>query len=55
MKTFLHYLGAIIVLVGVICLACYYFFLPTNYMLVIGLALELIGLVAFVLLNKFIA
>lgn len=54
MKTFIKYLGAILVLCGVLCLAYYYFFTQTNGLLVASLVLELVGLVTFILTNKYI-
>lgn len=54
MKTFLKYLGAILVLCGVLCLVYYYFFTQTNALLVVSLVLEIVGIVSFILINKFI-
>ncbi len=54
MKTFLKYLGAILVLCGVLCIAYYYFFAQSNGLLLASVILEVIGLVAFVVLNKHI-
>ena len=54
MKTFLKYLGALLVLCGVICLAVYYFAVPTNGLLVASLALEVVGILAYILINKYI-
>ncbi len=54
MKTFLKYLGAILVLCGVLCIAYYYFFLQSNALLLVSVILEAVGLVAFILLNKYI-
>ena len=52
MNTFLKNLGAILVLLGVVCLAVYCFGLPYNSLLVTGLALEVVGLFAYILINK---
>ncbi|MCM1035673.1 MAG: hypothetical protein NC038_08570 [Paludibacter sp.] len=52
MKTFLKYLGAILVLCGVLCLAYYFFYTQTNALLVAGIITEFVGLVAFVMINK---
>ena len=54
MKTFLQYLGAMFVLAGVICLAVYFFAKPTNALLVAAVALELVGLLGYIVINKFI-
>ena len=54
MKTFLQYLGAMFVLAGVICLAVYFFANPTNALLVAAVALELVGLLGYIVINKFI-
>ncbi len=52
MNTLLKNLGAILVLLGVICLAVYYFGVQVNALLVASLALEVAGLFAHVLINK---
>ena len=52
MNTLLKNLGAILVLLGVICLAVYYFGVQINALLVASLVLEVGGLFAHVLLNK---
>jgi putative flippase GtrA len=54
MKTLLKNLGAILVLLGVVCLAVYYFSLPENYLLVTSLALEVVGIATYVLVNKLV-
>ena len=54
MKTLLKNLGAILVLLGVVCLAIYYFSLPENYLLVTSLALEVVGIATYVLVNKLV-
>ncbi len=54
MKTFLKYLGAILVLCGVLCLAYYYFFTQSNGLLIASLALEVVGLISYIVINKFI-
>lgn len=54
MKTFLKYLGAILVLCGVLCLAYYYFFAQSNGLLIASLALEVVGLISYIVINKFI-
>ena len=52
MNTLLKNLGAILVLLGVVCLAVYFFGVQKNALLVVGLVLEVGGLFAHVLLNK---
>ncbi len=54
MNTFLKYLGALLVVCGVICLAIYYFSVPANGLLVAALVLEVVGILAHILLNKYI-
>ena len=52
MKTFLKYLGVLLVLAGVVCLAIYYFAAPTNTLLWLSLVLELVGILAHIIINK---
>ncbi|MBR4460377.1 MAG: hypothetical protein IKS26_02600 [Paludibacteraceae bacterium] len=52
MKTFLKYLGALLVLCGVICLAIYYFAAPTNTLLWLSLVLEFVGILSYIIINK---
>lgn len=52
MNTLLKYLGVILCLIGVVVLCVYKFAVPSNALLVTGLACELVGLVAHVLINK---
>ena len=54
MKTLLKYLGAMLVLCGVLCLVVYYFWVPSNNLLATSLVLELVGIVGFVLTNYFV-
>ncbi len=54
MNTFLKYLGAILVLCGVVCLAIYYFAVPANGLLVSALVLEVVGILAHICINKYI-
>ena len=55
MKEFLKYLGVIIVLIGVCVFVAYAFTsAPTNTYLIVGISLVIAGIVAHVLLNKFI-
>jgi len=52
MKTLLKYLGALLVLCGVICLAIYYFANPTNTLLWLSMVLEFVGILAYIFINK---
>ena len=52
MDTLLKNLGAILVLLGVVCLAVYFFGVQRNGLLAAGVALEVAGLFAHVILNK---
>ena len=52
MNTLLKNLGAILVLLGVGCLAAYFFGKQVNGLLVAGLALEVVGFFAYILINK---
>lgn len=52
MNNLLKNLGAILVLLGVVCLAIYYFGVQVNALLVISMVLEVSGLFAHVLINK---
>jgi len=52
MKTFLKYLGALLVLCGVVCLAVYYFAAPTNTLLWLSLVLEVVGILSYIIINK---
>ncbi len=54
MKTFLKYLGAILVLCGVLCIVYYYFVAQTNVLLLVSIILEVIGVISFIVLNKYI-
>ena len=52
MNTFLKSLGAILVLLGVVCLAVYFFGVQVNGLLAAGLVLEIGGLFAHIFINK---
>ena len=52
MDTLLKNLGAIMVLLGVVCLAIYYFGVQVNGLLATALVLQIAGLFAHVILNK---
>jgi len=55
MKTFLQYLGALLVLCGVVCLVVYYFAVPSNALLATSLVLEVVGILSYIIINKFVA
>ena len=46
------YAGVILVLLGVLCLVVYYFAPVSNILLALGLVLEVIGILAFIFLNR---
>lgn len=52
MNNLLKNLGAILVLLGVVCLAVYYFGVQVNGLLVAALTLQVAGLFAHIILNK---
>ena len=53
MNTFLKFLGTILVLLGVACLAVYFFSTtPPNILLASGLGLEIVGVFTYVFTNK---
>ena len=52
MDTLLKNLGAILVLLGVVCLAIYYFGVQVNGLLATALVLQIAGLFVHVILNK---
>ncbi|MBQ8099747.1 MAG: hypothetical protein IJV55_02635 [Paludibacteraceae bacterium] len=54
MKTFLQYLGAILLLCGVLCLVVYFFWVPSNALLVSSLVLEVIGILGYICANRFL-
>lgn len=54
MKTLLKNLGAILVLCGVLCLVVYYFWVPSNGLLATALVLELVGILGYILTNRFV-
>ncbi|MBO8460265.1 MAG: hypothetical protein IAA73_08040 [Bacteroidetes bacterium] len=54
MKTILKYLGAIIVLLGVVALAIYYYVAPSNAWLAVGGCAMVIGLLAHIIINHYI-
>lgn len=52
MKTLLKYLGAILMLLGVVCLVLYKFCMPTNALLISSMVLEVAGILSFIFINK---
>ena len=54
METFLKYLGVIILLIGVVFLVVYNFTAQANWMLIVGLVTELVGIATYVLVNKYL-
>lgn len=54
MKTLLQYSGAIVVLLGVIFLLIYAFAVPSNALLVTALVLEVVGILGYIVVNRYI-
>jgi len=54
METFLKNLGIIILLLGVVCLVVYMAALPENWLLVASLVLEILGIITYIVINKFL-
>lgn len=54
MKAFLKYLGVILLLIGVVFFVVYQYALQQNWLLVCGIAFEVVGIVAYILINKYI-
>ena len=52
MKSFLKYLGVILLLLGVVCLIVYKYAFPHNGLLIAGIALEVLGILAYIFINK---
>ena len=52
MNSLLKNLGLIIFLCGVICLCIYRFGTPSNVLLVSSIALEFVGILAYIIINK---
>lgn len=51
-KLLLRYLGAIIVLLGVLCIAIYHWVTPLNSLLVLSLVLEVAGILTYIIVNR---
>lgn len=52
METFLKNLGIIILLIGALCLVLYKFALQENWLLILSIALEVAGIIAYIFINK---
>ena len=52
MNTLLKNLGAILVLLGVACLAVYYFGVQVNAVLVASMVLEVAGILSYIFINR---
>lgn len=52
MNPFMKYLGVALLLLGVVCLVIYKFAMPHNALLVSGIALEVVGVLAYIFINK---
>ena len=52
MKTFLQYLGIILLLLGVVCLIVYKYSVPENALLITAMALEFVGILCYIIVNK---
>ena len=52
MNTLLKNLGAILVLLGVICLAVYYFGVQQNTLLIVSMVLEVAGVLSYIFVNR---
>lgn len=52
MKTFLEYLGVIILLLGVVCLIVYKYSVQDNALLITAMALEFVGILSYIIINK---
>ena len=52
MKTFLQYLGIILLLLGVVCLIVYKYSVPENALLITAMALEFVGILCYIIFNK---
>lgn len=54
MKTFVKYLGVVLLLIGVAFLVVYNLALPQNGMLIAAIAFELLGIFTHILINKYL-
>ena len=54
MKELIKYSGVLLVLVGVLFLVVYAISAPYNWLLVVGIALEVVGIIAYIIINRYI-
>lgn len=54
MKNFLKYLGPIFVILGTLCVVIYHYSVQTNGLLVAAIALEFVGIIGHIVINKII-
>lgn len=52
MNAIVKNLGVILVLIGFICLVVYKFSMPENYLLVCALALQFVGILCYIFINR---
>ena len=52
MKIFFKYSGVILLWLGVACLITYKYAFPNNWLLIAGVALEVLGILAYIFINK---
>ena len=52
METLLKNLGIIILLLGVVCLVIYKFACPLNALLIVSIALEIAGIISYIVINR---
>ena len=52
MKSFLNYLGVILLLLGVVCFVLYRYAFPQNEWLIAGIVTEAVGIIAYIVFNK---
>ena len=55
MKSLLKYSGVILLLLGVVCLVVYKYACPENGLLIAGADLEVLGILSYILINKYVA
>lgn len=51
MKSFLNYLGIVLLLLGVVCLVLYNYAFPLNELLLAGIITEAVGIVSYIVFN----
>jgi putative flippase GtrA len=52
METLLKNFGIIILLLGVVCLVVYKFACPSNALLIVSIALEIAGIISYIVINR---